>query len=150
MTILHPIDQCTFFVRAQYLHQLSNLNYKLKKKIQKFLRLYNEALAQAIADEEERQAREKEREERQKQEEADEEKISSLLLSTTNEVADDFQDDQRDDAGEPTIQDDLTNQDIEAKPYEVDHDEDTQVNNEKNDFYHVLLSVFICLVFNIV
>ena len=87
--------------------------------------MYNEAIAQAIADEQERVAKEMERDEqKKKQQEEEEEKITNLVAGTngiSNEVAVD----------ETPVDEhshhDLSDQEIEAKPYEVDNDEDTQV-----------------------
>ncbi|XP_023318423.1 calponin homology domain-containing protein DDB_G0272472-like isoform X7 [Trichogramma pretiosum] len=87
-------------------------------------KLYNEAVLQAIADEQERQA--KEREEEKKKQEEDEDKTANLVLSSSSGVvnadvvSDDVQEVER-----SVIEN--VDQDVEDQPYEVDQDEETQI-----------------------
>lgn len=87
--------------------------------------MYNEAVAQAIADEEDRLVREKEKEDQKKKQEVEEEK--DVQLTASNGVASDGVVVDEHHSEEHSVHQDLSDQDNEAKPYEVDHDEDTQV-----------------------
>ncbi|CAB0040463.1 unnamed protein product [Trichogramma brassicae] len=101
------------------------------KKVQEYLdkkaaekKLYNEAVLQAIADEQERQA--KEREEEKKKQEEDEDKTANLVLSSSSGVvnADVVSDDVQE--VERSVVENV-DQDVEDQPYEVDQDEETQI-----------------------
>lgn len=88
-------------------------------------RLFNVAIAQAIADEQERVAQEEKEAVKLKQTEDEEDKVPNLETSgTTGGIGNELTVDEH--LEEHSIHD-VSDQDYEAIPYEVDHDDDTQV-----------------------
>ncbi|XP_058801902.1 glutamic acid-rich protein-like isoform X2 [Phymastichus coffea] len=88
-------------------------------------KLFNEAVAQAIQDELERVAKEDEEAKlRQEEEEREDSKIAEVEGSSDIVAIEQHSEEHSDHAN-------LSDQEIEAKPYELDHDEDTQVEEDE-------------------
>ncbi|XP_011496549.1 PREDICTED: glutamic acid-rich protein-like [Ceratosolen solmsi marchali] len=96
-------------------------------------KLYNEAVAQAIADEEDRAFREKEKEELERRQTEEEDKLANLAFSVDTTGIDSGIVVLEHSTDEYSGHINSTYQDKEAKPYEVDHDEDTEIEEDEHE-----------------